>query len=135
MLRFFRTTLNLERVGEAVGRDLPLAGHVADDVRVAVGIDLQELAVERGDGLEAGEGLRSAHSVRVLRSPGSQLINLLGLAASPLRECGSRSEEVATRAVLRPRIRRNVRHVTRLLAVSSASPRARLVYSLHDRGR
>src|SRR5256712_9586086 len=46
-----------ERVGQPVGRDLPIAGHVPDDVRVTVGIDLQERAVERGNRLDGGEGL------------------------------------------------------------------------------
>ena len=48
---------DLERVGEPIGRDLPVAGHVTDDVGVTVGIDLQERAVERGDRLESGEGV------------------------------------------------------------------------------
>src|SRR2546422_3224250 len=46
-----------ERVGQPVGRDLPIAGHVPDDVRVTVGSDLQERAVERGNRLDGGEGL------------------------------------------------------------------------------
>src|SRR5262249_37551861 len=45
------------RVEEAVRGDLPLAGHVADDVRVTVRIDLQERAVERGHRLERGKRL------------------------------------------------------------------------------
>src|SRR5262249_49826125 len=48
---------DLEGVRETIGGDLPLAGHVADDVRVVVGIDLQERTVERGDWLDGGEGL------------------------------------------------------------------------------
>ena len=48
---------DLERVSEPVRRDLPFARHVADDVRVAVGVDLEQRAVERRDRLDGGEGL------------------------------------------------------------------------------
>ena len=46
----------LERVGEAVGRDLPLGGDVADDLRVAVRVELEQRAVDGRHQLDVGEG-------------------------------------------------------------------------------
>ena len=49
--------VELERVGQAVGGDLPLGRHVADDLGVLERVDLQQRAVERGHELDGGEGL------------------------------------------------------------------------------
>src|SRR5205823_7111521 len=47
----------LERVGEPVWRDLPLGRRVADDLRIAERVDLDQRAVERRHQLDGGEGL------------------------------------------------------------------------------
>src|SRR5262249_61361832 len=46
---------DLEGVGQPVGRDLPLAGRVPDDLRIVEGVRLQQGAVERRYQLERGE--------------------------------------------------------------------------------
>ena len=46
----------LESVGQPVRGDLPVGGHVADDLGVVVGIDLDQQAVERRHRLDLGEG-------------------------------------------------------------------------------
>src|SRR2546426_11763322 len=46
---------DLERVYQTVGRNLPLAGRVADDLRGGEWGDLDQRAIERRDHLEGGE--------------------------------------------------------------------------------
>src|SRR5262249_58986933 len=48
---------DLECIGQTVGRDLPFAGDVADDLRVAVRVDLEQGAVQRRHQLYGGEGI------------------------------------------------------------------------------
>ena len=55
----FHALVQLEGVGEAVGRDGPALGEIADDLRVLGGVELDEQRVERGDRMQQAEGLRA----------------------------------------------------------------------------
>ena len=75
----------LERVGEAVGRDGPRLGEIADDLRIVRGVELEQRRVVRAHRMEEGE--RRLRVAVVVRRLGADREHERAARLGRLREC------------------------------------------------